>query len=99
MFVVACIYRARKGEEDAIVALHEDWQRTLRARAVGYVSGELLHSVQDPRAFIAITRYIDEAAARAVAADPEQIAWQSRLASLTEMGLITDECRCAWQSD
>jgi heme-degrading monooxygenase HmoA len=99
MFVVVCTYRARKGEEDAIVALHEDWQRTLRARAVGYLSGELLHSVRDPRAFVAVTRYEDEASARAAAADPEHIAWQSRLASLTEVGLVTDECRCAWQSD
>ena len=99
MFVVVCTYRARKGEEDAIVALHEDWQRTLRGRAVGYLSGELLHSVRDPRAFIAVARYEDEASAQAAAADPEHIAWQRRLASLTEMGLITDECRCAWQSD
>jgi heme-degrading monooxygenase HmoA len=99
MFIVTCIYRARKGEEDAVVALHEDWEHTLRPSAAGYLSGELLHSVQDPRAFIAITRYVDEAAARAVAADPEHIAWQRRLVSLTEKGLICDECRCAWQSD
>ena len=99
MFVVVCTYRARKGEEDAIVALHEDWQRALRSRARGYLSGELLHSLQDPRAFIAIARYEDEAAARAASADPEHIAWQHRLASLTEAGLIYDECCCAWQSD
>lgn len=99
MFVVACTYQARKGEEDAIVALHEDWQRTLRSRARGYLSGELLHSLQDPQAFIAIARYEDETAARAIAADPEQVAWQRRLASLTEVGLTYDECRCAWQSD
>jgi heme-degrading monooxygenase HmoA len=99
MFVVVYTYQARKGEEDAIVALHEDWQRTLRSRAKGYLSGELLHSVQNPQAFIAITRYVDEASARAAAADPEHIAWQRRLASLTEMGLIYDECCRAWQSD
>ena len=99
MFVVVCTYQAREGEEDAIVALHEDWQRALRSRARGYVSGELLHSLQDPQAFIAIARYEDEASARATAADPEHMAWQRRLASLTEVGVIYDECRCAWQSD
>ena len=99
MFIVVYTYRARASEEDAIVALHEDWQRTLRSRARGYLSGELLHSVQDPRAFIAIARYEDETSARAVVADPEQVAWQRRLASLTEVGLTYDECRCAWQSD
>jgi len=25
MFVTVCVYRVRDGEEDAIVALHEDW--------------------------------------------------------------------------
>jgi quinol monooxygenase YgiN len=99
MFVVVCTYRARVGEEDAVVALHEDWQRTLRSRAAGYLSGELLHSVQDSHAFIAVLRYEDEASARAVMADPEHVAWQHRLASLTEVGLTCDECRCAWQSD
>jgi quinol monooxygenase YgiN len=99
MFIVVCTCQARAGEEDAIVALHEDWQRTLRSRARGYLSGELLHSLQDPRAFIAIARYEDKTSARAVAADPEQIAWQRRLASLTEVGLTYAECRCAWQSD
>jgi quinol monooxygenase YgiN len=99
MFIVICAFRARAGEEDAIVALHEDWQRTLRSQATGYLSGELLNSAQDPRAFIAIACYEDETSARAVAADPEQVAWQRRLASLMEVGLICDECRRAWQSD
>jgi quinol monooxygenase YgiN len=99
MFIVVCTYRARAGEEDAVVALHEDWQRTLRSRAAGYLSGELLHSVQDSHVFIAVARYENEASARAVIADPEYVAWQRRLASLTEVGLTCDECHCAWQSD
>lgn len=97
MFVVVCTCRARKGEEDAIVALHEDWQRALRSRAPGYLSGELLHSVQDSRAFIAIARYEDEASARAAAADPEHIAWQHRLASLMEVKPICAGHVCVWE--
>ena len=84
MFVVVCTYRARKGEEDAIIALHEDWQRTLRSRAKGYLSGELLHSARDPQTFTAIARYEDEASARAVTTDAEYVAWQRRLLSLTD---------------
>ena len=84
MFIVVCTYQARQGEEDAIVALHEDWQRTLRARAAGYLSGELLYTIQDPQTFKAVTRYESEAAAQAIANDPEQIAWQRRLLSLTD---------------
>jgi len=96
-FIVVCTYRARAGEEDAVVALHEDWQRTLRSRARGYLSGELLHSIQDPRAFIAIARYEDEAAARAIAADPEHVAWQCRLASLMEVEPACAGHVCVWQ--
>jgi len=96
-FIVVCTYRARAGEEDAVVALHEDWQRTLRSRARGYLSGELLHSVQDPRAFIAIARYEDEASARAAAADPEHVAWQRRLASLMEVEPACAGYVCVWQ--
>jgi heme-degrading monooxygenase HmoA len=80
-----CTYRARAGEEDAIVALHEDWQRTLRARARGYLSGELLHSAGNPLLFVAITRFESEAAARALARDPDHAAWRRRLASLAEV--------------
>lgn len=97
MFVVVCTCRARKGEEDAIVALHEDWQRTLRSRAAGYLSGELLHSARDPQAFIAIARYEDETSAQAAAADPEYIAWQCRLASLMEVEPTCTGHVCVWQ--
>jgi len=97
MFVVVCTYQARKGEEDAIVALHEDWQHALRSRARGYLSGELLHSVQDPRAFIAIARYEDEAAARAAAAAREHVAGQRRLASLREIEPACAGHACVWQ--
>jgi len=99
MFIIVCTYRARKGEEDAIIALYEDWERTLRARTAGCLSGELLHSVQDPRAFIAIARYEDEASARAVTADPEYIAWQRRLASLMEVEPICAGHVCVWRVD
>jgi heme-degrading monooxygenase HmoA len=97
MFIVVCTYRARAGEQDAIVALHEDWQRTLRSRARGYLSGELLHSVRDPQAFTAVTRYEDETSARAAAADPEHIAWQRRLASLMEVEPTCAGHVCVWQ--
>jgi heme-degrading monooxygenase HmoA len=97
MFVTICTYRARAGEEDAIIALHEDWQRTLRPKVRGYLSGELLHNVEDPRAFVAITRYESEAAARAAAEHPEQVAWQQRLASLAEVGPTGTAYHSAWR--
>jgi len=99
MFVTVRVYRARDGEEDAIVALHEDWEHTLRGRAAGYVSGELLHDVQDPRVFIAIARFESEAAARAAAEDPEQVAWRQRLASLAEAEPLYNVYNRAWEAE
>ena len=98
MYVVVCTYHARAGQEDAIVALHESWERDQRVRITGYLSGELLRAAQDPQTFIDIARYEDAATAQVAAADPEHIAWQQRLTSLTQ-GSISDEvCRCVWRS-
>lgn len=96
MFIVVCTYRARKGEEDAVIALHEDWQRTLRTRAAGYLSGELLYSARDPQTFTALVRYESEAAAQAIANDPEQMAWRRRLLSLTDTKPTCVACYSAW---
>ena len=49
MFVIVSTYLARTGEEDAIVALHESWQRTLQPKAAGYISGELLRNATNAR--------------------------------------------------
>jgi len=98
MFVTVFTYRARAGEEDAVVALHEDWQRTRRARAPGFVAGELLTAQNDARAFIDVARFETEAAARAVAADPEQDAWYRRLASLCESEPVFTDCAVAWEA-
>jgi heme-degrading monooxygenase HmoA len=98
-FVTVHIFRARAGDEDAVVALHEDWQRHLRPRTDGYISGELLSAPDDPRAFISLTRYESEAASRAAANDPEQAAWYRRLRSLLEDEPAVSACTSAWCSE
>ena len=94
-YVTILTYHARPGEEDAIVALHEDWQRTLRARAKGYLSGELLHDTRDPLVFVAIARFESEAAARALAQDPDHAAWRRRLVSLA----VVEPACATYESD
>ena len=84
MFVTVSIYRAKAGEEDAVIALHEDWQRHQQARTQGYLSGELLRNVKAPRKFIAIMRFESQKSARALANDREQDAWYRRLRSHLE---------------
>ena len=98
MFVTVFTYRARAGEEDAVIALHEDWQRTQRAKAAGFVAGELLRARHDARTFVDVAHFESEAAVRNVARDPDQEAWYRRLASLCEAEpVFTDYCP-AWQT-
>jgi hypothetical protein len=97
MFVTVSIYRAKAGEDDAIIALHEDWQSRLRSRAKGYLSGELLRSVAEVHTFIAIQRFENQPSAHVTEADPEQIAWYQRLMSLTEGISTRTEYISEWQ--
>ncbi|MDP9382572.1 MAG: antibiotic biosynthesis monooxygenase [Chloroflexota bacterium] len=96
-FVQVLVLRARHGEEDAVVALHEDWQRRLRGRTNGYLYGELFTRPNDPSTFISVARYESEEACRAAADDPEQAAWYSRLVSLLDSKPCNVDLRSAWR--
>ncbi len=96
MFVTVSRYQAKAGEEDAIVALHEDWQRTLQPKAEGYLSGELLRNVESAREFLSIMRFESQQAADAFANEPEQNEWYRRLVSLTEGRTVTTRYTCEW---
>ena len=84
MFVTVSIYWAKAGEEDAVIALHEDWQSNQQAKTQGYLSEELLRNIQAPREFVAIMRFENRALAQALANNPERNAWYRRLVSLVE---------------
>ena len=99
MFVTVSMYRARAGEEDAVIALHEDWQRNQQAKAQGYLSGELLRNTQAPREFVAIMRFENRAFAQALANDPERSAWYRRLVSLVENVPALTEYTREWPSE
>jgi quinol monooxygenase YgiN len=99
MFITVTAYRARAGEEDAIVALHEDWDRRRRPDTRGFVSGELLQRITDPRAFTDIARFESEEAARAHAEEPERVTWFRRLVSLTESEPELVSYRLEWSSN
>ena len=96
MFVTISRYQARAGEEDAIVALHEYWQRTLQPKAKGYLSGELLRNVEDTREFLSIMRFESQQAAEVLTHDPEQNGWYRRLVSLTDGRAATTRYTCEW---
>ena len=97
MFVIVSTYRARAGEEDAIIALHEDWERNWGLKAKGYISWELLRKNEAPREFITITYFKSKELAQAAASDLEQDAWYGRLMSLIEEGPVHTDCTSEWQ--
>jgi quinol monooxygenase YgiN len=98
MFITISTLLVRAGEEDAIIALHEDLQRTQLLKVQGDISGELLRSVENPRQFVAIMHYESQKSAQALANDPEQHAWFQRLVSLTETVPVVNEYKSEWQA-
>ena len=98
LFVIVCTLRAKAGEEDAIIALHEDLQRKQSSKAKIYLSWELLRNTKSPREFITITYFESEELARALANDLNQDAWYSRLESLLEEGLACSKNTIEWRA-
>jgi hypothetical protein len=97
MFVVISTYRAKVGEEDAIIALHEDRQNDQSLKATVYLSWELLQRVDNPREFIDIAHFPNQQLAQAAASDLERDGWYDRLMSLTEGGQVRTDYTSAWQ--
>ena len=96
MFVTISTYQARAGEEDTIVALHEDWQRTLQPKAAGYISGELLRNATNARAFVAIMRFERQEFFQELADTPQQQVWTQRLENLVEIAPVHREYVSEW---
>ena len=97
VFVMVSTYRAKPGEEDAIIALHEDWQRKQGPKAKVYLSWELLRNTEAPGEFIVIAHFESEELARAMADNLNHDAWYSRLVSLIEEGPVYTDYRSEWQ--
>lgn len=98
MFVTLSTYLARQGEEDAVIALHEAWQRHQQPHARGYLPGELLRNVMASREFISIMRFENQEAAEALENDLKRRIWYRRLLSLTESISIRTEYTSEWQT-
>jgi quinol monooxygenase YgiN len=62
------------------------------------LSSEILSDPADPRAFIAISHFIDQAAAERSLGDPEHSAWRRRLATLSEPDLVQRDMLSLWRA-
>ena len=98
MVVTISSYVAKDGEEDAIIALHDGWERTQRPQAQGYISGELFRNCKNTHAFIAILRFENWESAQAYRLDREQDGWYQRLVNLTEEVPQDIDYMIEWQS-
>jgi heme-degrading monooxygenase HmoA len=98
LFVIVSTYLAKPGEEDAIIALHEDWQRKQGNKAKVYLSWELLKNIEAPREFIVIAYFESEEQARAMVNDLNQHAWYLRLVSLVEDGPACINYQSVWRA-
>ena len=98
MFVTVFSFHARLGDEDAVVALFDEWQRDRMPAAKGFVTSELLRDARDPGNFISIARFETEAALRALADTPEQDAWYRKLVGLTEREPVFTDCELEWRA-
>src|SRR3989440_9489561 len=97
VFVIVSTYRAKPGEEDAIIALHEDWQRKQGLKAKVYLSWELLRNTEAPSEFIVIAHFESEELAQAMVDDLNQDAWHLRLVSMIEEGPECTKYAEAWR--
>ncbi len=97
MFVIVSTYRAKVGEEDAIIALHEDWQYCQGMMDKDYLSWELFRKVEAPREFIEIARYENEKLEQVAQNNLQQDAWFYRLMSLIEKGPVHTYCTSEWR--
>jgi hypothetical protein len=98
VLVIVSSYRAKPGEEDAIIALHEDWQRKQGNKAKVYLSWELLRNADAPSEFIVIAYFESEELARAMMDDLNQDAWYLRLVSLVEERPACIKYESAWRA-
>lgn len=84
MFVLVTMCCVRVGEEDAMIALYENWQRHQQAMAQGFISGELFRTVKGSREFLAFMRFESRECAQACMDDPGYQSWYRRVAYLSE---------------
>ncbi len=97
MFMIVSTFRAKISAEDAIIALHEDWQRNQGLKATNYLTWQLFRNIQTSRDFIAIAQFESEEKAREATNDLKLDAWYYRLVSLTEGGILQKEYTRVWK--
>ncbi|MBI4308053.1 MAG: hypothetical protein HY684_04535 [Chloroflexi bacterium] len=74
----------KRGQEKAIVALMEEWNRARKPKVKGAVAGYLLRPEAKNGELIMVAVFQDKKSYRANADDPEQDKWYRRLRELLQ---------------
>ncbi len=86
MFITVYTYRTRADRSETTIELHRELGHHPDWRGPGFLSAELLQSLEDRQEFVEITRFSDEALARATTRRSQFLAWRSRLLETLEEG-------------
>ncbi len=97
MYVIVSTYRAKVGEEDAIIALHEDLQHGQNMNAGCYHSWELLGNAKGPREFLSVAQFANEGSAQEAIKALDKDGWYNRLVSLVERRPKRKHYTIAWR--
>lgn len=97
LFVSISTYRAKQGEEDVIIALHEDWAPRYVLPVQVRLACELLRSLIDPRVFMTIVHSESQEALETVIDDFKRQGLFGRVESLVEGELMFSNYTSEWQ--
>ena len=75
MYGTVAHIRVKAGEDDALIALMEQWNTERKPKVPGVVAGYMFKQDRDPQDWILVAVFTDKAAYRANADDPEQDRW------------------------
>lgn len=85
MFGSIFLMRPKPGQEDAVVALFDRWDRERRPKIKGARAGHLYRNAQNPAELMAAVVFDSRDSYVANAGDPEQDRWYRELVALLEV--------------
>lgn len=84
MYGTIALMKPKAGQEDAVVAMHEEWWNERQPKVKGARAAHLYRNTSNPSELMLAVVFDSKADYEANAADPEQDQWYQRLAEHLE---------------
>ncbi|MBI2936330.1 MAG: antibiotic biosynthesis monooxygenase [Chloroflexi bacterium] len=91
MFGTVARIRPKAGQEKALVALLQEWQRTRKPKVKGAIGGYLFKKEKNPDEYILVSVWQDRQTYFANANDPEQDRWFRRVRELLQADPVWED--------